>query len=114
MLQSYGELIKHVPLLKHLRDDGDAETLAALYKNVCGIQVAAVTSNDTLQLRQGADMARGDDTGKLKSAVVEWVNDLYGLSVPPLRANSKDERGLCNDYTGRLLCPGEYNWDDLR
>jgi hypothetical protein len=114
MLRSYGELIKRIPLLKHLRDNGDAEALAALYKNVCGIQVATVAPNETLQLRQGADMARGDDTGKLKFAVVEWVNDLYGVSVPPLRTNSKDERGLCNDHTGRLLCPGEYNWDDLR
>jgi hypothetical protein len=59
-------------------------------------------------------MARGDDTGKLKSAVVEWVNDLYGPSDPPLRANSKDKRGLNGDHTGRLLCPGEYDWDDMR
>jgi hypothetical protein len=59
-------------------------------------------------------MARGDDTGKLKSAVVEWVNDLYGPSNPPLRSISKYERGLNNDHTGRLLCPGEYDWDDLR
>ena len=58
-------------------------------------------------------MAQGDDTGKLKSAVVEWVNDLYGHSTPPLRANSKDERGLDNDHTGRLLCPGERDWDDM-
>ena len=72
------------------------------------------TVGDILQLRQGSDMARGDDTGKLKSAVVEWVNDLYGASEPPLRTNSKDERGLFNDHTGRLLCPGEYDWDDLR
>lgn len=67
-----------------------------------------------MQLRQGSDMARGDDTGKLKSAVVEWVNDLYGPSDPPLRSISKYERGLSNDHTGRLLCPGEYDWDDMR
>ena len=59
-------------------------------------------------------MARGDDTGKLKFAVVEWVNDLYGASQPALRANSKDERGLFSDHTGRLLCPGEYDWGDVR
>jgi hypothetical protein len=59
-------------------------------------------------------MARGDDTGKLKCAVIEWVNDLYGLSDPLLRGNSKDERGLNGDHTGRLLCPGEYSWDDMR
>lgn len=59
-------------------------------------------------------MARGDDAGGLKKSVVEWVNDLYGPSSLKLRTNSKDERGLDNDYTGRLLCPGEYNWDDMQ
>ena len=58
-------------------------------------------------------MARGDNTCKLKAAIVEWVNDLYGPSEPVLRANSKDERGLYGDGTGWLLCPGEYDWDDL-
>lgn len=67
-----------------------------------------------MQLRKGSDMARGDDAGKLKVATVEWVNELCGISTPPLRANSKDERGLDSDHTGRLLCPGEYAWDDLR
>lgn len=64
-------------------------------------------------MRIGADGARSDDTGRLKIAVVSWVNDLYGASNPALRANSKDERGLENDHTGRLLCPSEFSWDDL-
>ena len=34
-------------------------------------------------------MARSDDAGKLKCAVIEWVNDLDGPSDPTLRANSK-------------------------
>jgi len=59
-------------------------------------------------------MAQGDDANKLKAAVVTWVNDLYGPSDPVLKANSKDERGLANNHTGRLLCPGEYCWDDER
>jgi hypothetical protein len=29
------------------------------------------------QLHQGSDMARGDDNAKLKSAIVEWVNNSY-------------------------------------
>lgn len=58
-------------------------------------------------------MARGDDASKLKTTVVTWVNDLYGLSIPSLKTTSKDERGLDNDNTGRLLCPGEMDWDDL-
>jgi len=67
----------------------------------------------TTQLRVGADGARSDDTSRLKIAIVEWVNKLYGASNPPLRGNSKDERGLENEHTGRLLCPSEYPWDDL-
>jgi hypothetical protein len=115
MQRSYDELIKRVPILKYLIDNGDAEALETLYKNVRILEHVAVFSvNKRLQLRQGSDMARGDDTGKLKSAVVEWVNDLYGPSNPPLRSISKYERGLNNDHTGWLLCPGEYDWDDMR
>jgi hypothetical protein len=58
-------------------------------------------------------MARGDDAGNLKLAVVVWVDELFGPSEPALKPNSKDERGLECDNTGRLLCPGEYNWEDL-
>ena len=57
-------------------------------------------------------MARGDDANNLKAAVVIWVDELYGPSDPALKAKSKDERGLANDHTGLLLCPGEYCWDD--
>jgi hypothetical protein len=34
MLRSYDELIKRVPLVKHLVASGNAEVLEALYKNV--------------------------------------------------------------------------------
>jgi len=34
MLRSYDELIKRVPLVKYLVEDGDVEALEALYKNV--------------------------------------------------------------------------------
>ena len=34
MLRSYGELIKRMPLIKSLVEDGSAETLEVLYKNV--------------------------------------------------------------------------------
>jgi hypothetical protein len=48
----------------------------------------------------------------MKLAVVVWVDEMFGPSQPPLKPNSKDERGLENDHTGHLLCPGEYNWED--
>jgi hypothetical protein len=59
-------------------------------------------------------MARGDDAGSLKVAVVEWVNDLFGPSDPLLRAKSKEGRGLENDNCGMLLCPAEFDWTDTR
>lgn len=58
-------------------------------------------------------MARGDDTCSLKAALVTWINEIHGASVPPLRCSTKAERGLDNDHTGRLLCPAEYDWDDM-
>jgi len=57
-------------------------------------------------------MARADDTSNLKSAVVGWVVEMFGISNPPLRMRSKDERGFADEHTGRLLCPSEYSWDD--
>jgi len=80
-------------LVKNLVEDSSTETLEALYKN----------------LRKGSDNTRGDDAGGLKAIVVTWVNDRYGPSTPALKANSKVERGLDNDHTGCLLCPGEYD-----
>jgi len=65
-------------------------------------------------LRKGSDMARGDDAGNLKHAVVSWVDDLFGPSEPALKANQKDERGFECNNTGRLLCPTEWDWDDER
>ena len=57
-------------------------------------------------------MACGDDAGNLKWVVVDWINNMYGPSNPPLKVKSKVERGLGNDFTGVLLCPSEWNWDD--
>jgi hypothetical protein len=34
MIRSYEELVKRVPLLKDLSEQGDAESLEVLYKNV--------------------------------------------------------------------------------
>jgi len=32
--------------------------------------------------------------------------------MAPLSAKQRDDRGLQNDSTGRLLCPIEFSWDD--
>ena len=59
-------------------------------------------------------MAHGDDARNLKWVVVGWINDMYSPSNPPLRVESKVERGLENDFIGVLLCPSEWGWDDLK
>lgn len=57
-------------------------------------------------------MARGDDASTLKTMVIGWVQEIFGSSVPPLIANTKDGRGLHNEQTGRLLCPSEFDWEN--
>lgn len=57
-------------------------------------------------------MARGDDAGGLKRAVASWLLELFGPSTPAIKPHSKDERVFENMNCGRLLCPGEYDWDD--
>ncbi|KZP07453.1 hypothetical protein FIBSPDRAFT_667455, partial [Athelia psychrophila] len=64
------------------------------------------------KLLRGGDMARGDDASTLKHLVVIWLNEICGPSVPALVPTSKDGRGLHNAHTGRLLCPGEFDWDN--
>lgn len=64
-----------------------------------------------VELRQGADSARGDDTSKLKSLVAEWVNREFKPD-PPVDTDDKHTRGFCNDVCGKLLCPTELDWND--
>jgi hypothetical protein len=66
------------------------------------------------QIAKGSDMARGDDTASLKVAIVEWVHDLFGASTRRLETKQKVGRGLDHDHCGKLLCPVEFDWSDLR
>ena len=50
-------------------------------------------------------------------AIADWLNCRKPLneaesSGSRLSAKRKEERGISNDITGRLLCPIEYNWED--
>jgi hypothetical protein len=64
-------------------------------------------------LRKGSDAARGDDTALLKKSVVNWMSQLFDPPNPPLDPETKVNRGLEHDDTGRLLCPCEFDWEDL-
>jgi len=65
-----------------------------------------------LQLKKGADGARGDDANTLKTAVATWLNEQQPHPVPLLAINEKQERGFNHDLTGKLLCPVDYDWLD--
>lgn len=53
----------------------------------------------TTKLHIGSDATCGDDARNLRTTVVEWVDTLYGPSVPQLRLGSKDKRSLNNNST---------------
>jgi hypothetical protein len=85
-----------------------------------------------IKLQIGANDARSDDTGRLKVAIAEWLNshaskkrhhnssrdgdhsetDNSDCNTPHLSSKGKEERGISNDITGRLICPIDYDWDD--
>ena len=71
-----------------------------------------------IELQTGANDARADDTSRLKGAIVEWLNSRRSPNGAPvsntmLSSKVKEERGISNDITGRLLCPIDYDWDNL-
>ncbi|KZP09805.1 hypothetical protein FIBSPDRAFT_963669 [Athelia psychrophila] len=89
LYRSYNLLIQHVPLVKSLDESGHDTALDGLCAN----------------LMAGSANSRGDDAGKMKAVIVTWLNAAHGPSDPPLRENSKDERGFSNIITGGLLRP---------
>jgi hypothetical protein len=46
--------------------------------------------------------------------VAGWLNTRPSSNASPAKfaARTKDERGICNDITGGLLCPIDYDWDN--
>ena len=62
-----------------------------------------------LMLTDGADAARTDNACHLKLTVVTWLTD----ANPQLIAHDKTGCGLYNDATARLICPVEFDWDDV-
>ncbi|KAI6006417.1 hypothetical protein EDC04DRAFT_2907823 [Pisolithus marmoratus] len=65
------------------------------------------------ELQKGADGARGDDAATLKTAVAQWFNESRPPPDPPFILRDKGGRGFNHEITRRLLCPVDYNWDDM-
>lgn len=67
-----------------------------------------------LKLLDAANNARSDDTARVKSIIASLLNNrANNPAIPPLDLETRDARGLQNDFTGRLLCPIIYDWEDL-
>ncbi|KAG2087598.1 hypothetical protein BD769DRAFT_1372951, partial [Suillus cothurnatus] len=64
-------------------------------------------------LNKGADGARADDTTRLKVTVASWLMQLTPSPSPVIQGQNKMGRGFNNDSTGRLICPVDYDWNDL-
>ncbi|KAK7015136.1 hypothetical protein VNI00_019202 [Paramarasmius palmivorus] len=88
------------------------------YRDLLEDSETMVARMKALELK--ADGARGDDIGKLKPEIANWLNDetiaaaADGLVDPKLLVSPMDKacRGFQHPVTGRLLCSIIYDWDD--
>ncbi|KAG2107499.1 uncharacterized protein F5147DRAFT_802699, partial [Suillus discolor] len=53
----------------------------------------------------------GDDTSKLKTLVLDWVNCEFRPN-PLIDVDDKHSHGFTSDACGKLLCPAELDWND--
>ena len=84
-----------------------------LFPGLSTLLYGEFTHHSPIQLLNGANNARSDDISRMKSAVADFLNQrLNGPPDPPLHLDVRDNRGLQNDFTGRLLCPITYDWED--
>jgi hypothetical protein len=114
LFRGYQQLLLYVPLVKATVEHG--EDLQNFFKNVCTFFHSHWIRgpDSSSQIVKGSDMARGDDTSSLKIAVVEWVHEIFGTSTRRLEFKHKAGRGIDHDHCGKLLCPVEFDWSDLR
>ena len=80
--------------------------------------LSLITDLDMIKLQSWANFDRSEDTSQLKVAIAGWLNtrgphEKGTHFTPRVSAKWKEERGILNDTTGQLLCPIDYDWDDL-
>lgn len=66
----------------------------------------------THQLQQGSGSVKSFDTHGIKTNVSIWWNQLNPNE--PAIPSRKEARGFGHPVTGRLLCPVELDWDDVK
>lgn len=114
--QSYLELVKLLPSLKDKIADPHEGSRILHYSWVSRLLDLPwdLAHCCLLQLLDGANNARSDDTARVKPIIASLLNNrMNGPAIPPLDLDTRDGCGLQNDFTGRLLCPIKYDWDDL-
>ncbi|KIJ95740.1 hypothetical protein K443DRAFT_11186, partial [Laccaria amethystina LaAM-08-1] len=90
------ELCRLIPNFQKKIDEAEPEELSEYYA----------------QLQTGANNARSDDLNRIRDYLADWLNQSQLRPSPPLAKDKRDNRGICHDVTGRLLCPAEFDWDD--
>ena len=113
--KSYTLLLWLVPHLKDMLNDStvDNDTFDSFLSQVpyLSLSYVSVSHTPSLQLQKGANDARSDDVRRIKEELANWINQTFSPTTP-LGLKQRDDRGLQNDVTGRLLCPIEHSWDD--
>ena len=115
---SFQALTKLIPVLKQKISDPNELARSLYYTQVRRLSPQSLDSTNllfSLQLLNGANSARSDDTSRIKPKVAEWINTRPGISSEQrLSLSNRNRRGIQHDITGRLLCPIKYDWDDPR
>ncbi|KAG6818922.1 hypothetical protein H0H93_000271 [Arthromyces matolae] len=93
---SFLEVVRLVPSFRQNLLSSDSEGLNSYYST----------------LTRGANDARSDDISTIKKLVATWLNKNH-QTVPSLIPEDRANRGIKHDMTGMLLCPIEYDWNDL-
>ncbi|KAF5374162.1 hypothetical protein D9615_008830 [Tricholomella constricta] len=85
--------------------------IPAFERNLLNTDGAALASYFAM-LTRGANDARSDDISTMKKALANWLNKRPSTK-PPLNPEDRINRGLQHDTTGGLLCPIEFDWDNI-
>ena len=72
-----------------------------------------ICSLSSQQLQRGADSARSDDLNRIRACIADWLNAARVRPEILLDPNCRQNRGIQHDVTGQLLCPAEYDWNNL-
>jgi len=114
LFTGYTILLNTVPKIRKLLEDPDnEEDLKDFMRKVrsqCSLYPSQPFINKFGQLQKSSEEGRRDDLRRIHEKLPTWLNQIF--SPPVAFSDKKNERGLSNDITGRLLCPITHDWED--